>query len=431
MTASCGRRNRDSYGHIITAACFSIQAVGVGTYISYGVFFTPLMETFEWPRAAIAGASSTAFFITGLFGLLVGRLNDRFGPRILMTIGAIFLGLGFSLTSQVSTLFQLYFTFGLVFGIGLSAVEIIALTTVARWFARNRGKMTGLVKVGTGAGQLTIPILASFLIAAAGFKTAFIIMGIVAALLLIAISQLLYRDPDIYDAGSPDLSCPADSPDMASNTGVCPVPSMPVNPAAIRPVQSAGMDFSMALKSPKLWLLCLSYLMTIFCLMSIMIHIVPYGRDLGIPAHRAAGILATIGAVSMAGRFAAGLLIDRTGSKTIMVICFILLLTALLWLTRADTLWEMYAFAMVYGIAHGGFFTAISPMVAEMFGIRSHGSVFSIAVFFGTIGGALGPFVTGMLFDRLLNYTAAFFILILIAAVAFVLMLCLKTGART
>ena len=132
----------------------------------------------------------------------------------------------------------------------------------------------------------------------------------------------------------------------------------------------------------------------------------------------------------MAGRFAGGMLIDRTGSKPIMVICFILLLTALLWLTQADALWEMYVFAMIYGIAHGGFFTAISPMVAELFGIRSHGSVFSIAVFFGTTGGALGPFVTGLLFDRFLNYTAAFSILILIAAIAFVLMLCLKVGVR-
>lgn len=413
------RKHRDSYGHIITAACFSIQAVGVGTYISYGVFFNPLMEAFDWQRAAIAGASSTAFFITGLFGMLVGRLNDRFGPRMLMTIGAIFLGLGFSLTSRVSTLFQLYLMFGIVFGIGLSAVEIIALTTVARWFARNRGKMTGLVKVGTGAGQLTIPILASFLIAATGFQNAFIIMGIAAAVLLIAISQFLYRDPDIYDAGA---SAKIGSSDPAA--GISAADTRPIQ--TVQPVQTAGIDFSEALKSPKLWLLCLSYMLTTFCLMSIMIHIVPYGRDMGISPHRAAGILATIGAISMAGRFAGGLLIDRTGSKPIMIICFILLLTALLWLTRADSLWEMYAFAMVYGIAHGGFFTAISPMVAELFGIRSHGSVFSIAVFFGTTGGALGPFVTGLLFDRFLNYTAAFSILILIAAIAFCLMLCLR-----
>jgi MFS family permease len=423
MTVPRVRKNRDSYGHIITAACFSIQAVGVGTYISYGVFFNPLMEAFDWPRATISGASSAAFFITGLFGMIVGLLNVRFGPRMLMNIGAIFIGLGFGLTARVSTIFHLYLTFGLIFGIGLSAVEIIALTTVARWFARNRGKMTGLVKVGTGAGQLTIPVLASFLIAAAGFQNAFIIMGIVAAVLLIAISQFLYRDPDIYDAGTSCSISPSDFSARISAADTRPIQT-------VQPIQTAGIDFSAALKSPDLWLLCLSYMLTTFCLMSIMIHIVPYGRDMGISPHRAAGILATIGAISMAGRFASGMLIDRTGSKPIMVICFILLLTALLWLTQADTMWELYAFATIYGIAHGGFFTAISPMVAELFGIRSHGSIFSIAIFFGTTGGALGPFVTGLLFDQLLNYTTAFSILILIAAIAFSLMLCLRVGIR-
>ncbi|MFO7989639.1 MAG: MFS transporter [Desulfotignum sp.] len=414
MTVPRARRSRDSYGHIITAACFSIQAVGVGTYISFGVFFTPLMEAFDWSRAAIAGASSAAFFITGLFGMMVGRLNDRIGPRLLMSIAALFLGLGFALMSQVSTLLQLYLVFGLVFGIGLSAVDVIALSTIARWFSGNRGKMTGIVKVGTGAGQFIIPILASVLIAAFGYQTAFIILGFAAFALLMAIAQFLYRDPDIYDAGQAETA----------------VPVAPVCGAVIRPVQTAGVDYSLALQSPRLWLLCLSNLLLVFCLMSIMLHIVPYARDMGIPPHRAAGVLATIGAVSMAGRFAGGLLIDRTGSKRIMILSFILLLLALLWLTRADTLWELYAFATVYGIAHGGFFTAISPIVAELFGIRSHGGLFGIVVCFGTTGGALGPFVTGLMFDRFLNYTAAFSALILIAAVAFVLMLCLKTPVR-
>ncbi|MDZ7667557.1 MAG: MFS transporter [Desulfotignum sp.] len=415
MTVPRAARNRDSYGHIITAACFSIQAVGVGTYISFGVFFTPLMEAFDWSRAAIAGASSAAFFITGLFGMMVGRLNDRMGPRLLMSIAAVFLGLGFALMSQVGTLLQLYLVFGLVFGVGLSAVDVIALTTIARWFSGNRGKMTGIVKVGTGAGQFFIPILASVFIAAFGYQTAFIILGFAAFALLMAIAQFMYRDPDIYDAGQ---------------TGTA-VPVAPVSGTVIRPVQTAGIDYSLALKSPRLWLLCLSNLLLVFCLMSIMLHIVPYARDMGIPPHRAAGVLATIGAVSMAGRFAGGLLIDRTGSKRIMILSFILLLLALFWLTRADTLWELYAFATVYGIAHGGFFTAISPIVAELFGIRSHGGLFGIVVCFGTTGGALGPFVTGLLFDRYLNYAFAFSALILIAAIAFVLMLCLKTGART
>ena len=85
------------YGYVIVAACFSIQSIGIGTYVSYGVFFNSLITAFGWSRAAIAGASSMAFLLMGLLGIIVGRLNDRIGPRKVMTVTGFFFGLGFVL----------------------------------------------------------------------------------------------------------------------------------------------------------------------------------------------------------------------------------------------------------------------------------------------------------------------------------------------
>ena len=391
-----------AYSQIITAACFSIQAIGVGIYISYGVFFNPLMEEFGWSRAVISGASSAAFFVMGFFGIFVGRLNDRFGPRILMSIAAIFFGMGFGLMSQVTTLCQLYLVFGLVFGIGLSSVDVIALSTIARWFAQKRGKMTGIVKVGTGAGQFAFPIMASFLISCFGWKNAFIVMGCFALILLLIIAQFLRRDPETFYHSSIDT------------------------PKELSKSQDQGFLFSGALKTPELWLICLINLLVVFCLMSIMIHIVPHGRDIGISSHKAAGVLAAIGAVSMVGRFVLGLSIDRIGSKQVMGICFGLLLASLLWLAKADALWKLYGFACIYGLAHGGLFTTISPIMVELFGIRAHGSLFGLVVFFGTTGGALGPILTGYLFDVTHSYIIAFWLILVITCISFGLLLCLK-----
>ncbi|MCP3875931.1 MAG: MFS transporter [Desulfobacteraceae bacterium] len=390
------------YSRIITASCFSIQAVGIGIYISYGVFFNPLMDEFGWSRAAISGASSAAFFIMGLFGILIGRLNDKFGPRILMSIAAILFGLGFCCVSQVVALWQLYLIFGLIFGIGLSSVDVIALTTIARWFTEKRGKMTGLVKVGTGAGQFIFPILASFLIIRFGWQKAFIFMGSFAFILLFTIAQFLRRDPE--------------------SAGHSPV----YNHRELQKSQNQGFSFSSALKTNELWLICLTNLLLVFCLMSVLVHIVPHARDIGISSHKAAGVLSTIGAVSMLGRFISGLAIDRIGSKQIMFICFGILIISFLWLIKADALWKLYGFACIYGIAHGGLFTAISPIIVELFGIRAHGSLFGLVVFFGTTGGAFGPILTGYLFDITQSYKLAFSLLLIVSCISFGLLLCLK-----
>jgi len=366
--------NPASYGHIITAVCFSIQAVGVGIYISYGVFFNSFMDEFNWSRATIAGASAAALFVMGFFGILIGRLNDKFGPRILMSIASVLFGFGFCLVSQADTVLKLYLFFGLVFGMGLSTVDVIALTTIARWYARSRGRMTGLVKVGTGAGQFTFPILASFLISWFGWKNAFIYLGIFGFLSLFILAQFLRRDPGVNSDNDPSDKLTVS--------------------------QDHGLSFSQAMKTPEMWLICIINMLVVSCLMGVLIHIVPHVRDIGISPHRAAGILSAIGAISMAGRFVSGIAIDRTGSKMIMGICFGFLIVSLLWLIRADTLWKLYLFACIYGIAHGGFFTTISPIMAELFGIKAHGSLFGTVVFFGTAGGAAGPVLHGWLFDN-------------------------------
>ena len=400
---------RNDYAYLIVAICFSIQALGVGTYIAFGVFFNPLMEEFGWPRAAIAGAASTAFFCWGLFGVLIGRLNDRFGPRYLMTITAIFFGLGCVMMSRVTTLRELYIYYGLIFGIGLSSIDVIALTTIARWFTSRRGVMTGIAKVGTGAGQFAIPLLASTLILTHGWRWSVAVMGASAAVILIAIAQLMRRDPGMLDKGQKTAPACRYHPDRQ------PAPSLPL---------------SQAVKTSQLWTICLLNFFLVFCLMIIMLHIVPHARDCGVSPIKAAGILSTIGAVSMVGRFVSGLVIDRNGSKRVMLACFVLLLAGLGWLQVAHALWMLYLFAAIYGLAHGGFFTAISPLVAEWFGIHSHGALIGIVVFSGTAGGAMGPFFAGHLFDQTGSYQSTFGMISAMAVIAMILLISLRPVNR-
>ncbi len=386
-----------------------IQAVGIGTLVSYGVFFNSLLTEFQWSRAVISGASSLAFLLSGLFAILVGRLSDKYGPKILMSSAALFFGVGLMLMSQVSEVWQLYLFYGILFGMGLSAIDVIALTTTARWFSESRGMMTGIVKVGTGAGQFSVPFLASILIAAYGWRQAYVIIGAAALLLLFVLAQILQRDPgDLRSSGSRQEK--KGTPDQC--------------------FERDSLTARQALRTVQLWILCGANVLLVFCLLTILVHIVPHASDAGLSITQAAGVLSTIGAVSMVGRFSSGMAIDRIGSKSIMVICFFVLIASLLWLQVADELWMLYLFASVYGLAHGGFFTAISPIVVEVFGITAHGAIFGIVVFSGTVGGSAGPFLAGQIFDLTGSYELVFSMLTVMSIIAFGLILLLKPIKR-
>jgi len=396
-------KNKLSDSSIIIASCFSIQAIGIGIYVSYGVLFNPLMLEFGWSRATISGASSVAFFISGLFAVYIGRMIDKLGPSLIMAISAIFLGLGCMLMYGLNTIWQLYLFFGLIFGIGLSSIDVIALSTIARWFPEKRGFMTGIVKVGTGAGQLFFPLFASWLIVGFGWRNAYLVLGLISLALLSIIAQLLKRDSK-----------------KQKNHSKSAVLNTNCHQA------DTDLSFSQATKTVQFWMVCLITLIVVFCLMSVLVHIVPYGRDIGISTHKATGILSTIGGVSMAGRFLTGIIIDRIGSRRSMILSLFILIAGFLWLQTADTLWELYVFACIYGFAHGGFFTIISPIVAERFGIGSHGALFGIVVFSGTTGGAIGPIVVGYLFDISGSYNFPFGLILFVSALGLGLSFFLK-----
>jgi predicted MFS family arabinose efflux permease len=264
--------------------------------------------------------------------------------------------------------------------------------------------MTGLVKVGTGTGQLIIPFTASVLIVAFGWRTAYVIIGACVILLLITTAQFLRRDPALM--------------------GVLPDGDRKEKEALNPP--ETGISVREAFRTPRLWTIYFANLAIVFCLMTVILHIVPYATDIGISGTTAAGLISTIGGVSMAGRFITGMAIDRVGNQRSMIFCFILLISALLWLQIARELWMLYLFAVVYGFAHGGFFTTISPLVAEHFGLRSHSSIFGIIVFGGTVGGAVGPVTAGYIFDVTGAYNLAFWICIAVAAVGLGLILSLR-----
>ena len=385
------------YGYTIILASFFIQAIAWGITNSFGIFFAPLMNEFSWSRATISGAASLCFLVHGLSSMVLGNLNDRLGPRFIMSICGIFLGLGFWLMAKVISAWQLYLFYGLVVGIGLGGIDVIPLSTVTRWFKKKRGLMTGIIKVGTGVGMLIMPFFITWLLKGYGWRISFTVLAVIITVSVIFLSQFLVRDP-IRKAQLID--------NENSNT------SGNLNKT------EEGLNFQEAIRTRQLWTICAIYFIILFCAYTILIHIVQHAIDLGIPAAVAAGVLATVGGVSISGRIVMGEAGDKIGEKPALVVCLLFLLTALCWLQIANTLWMFYLFAIFYGFAHGGFFSLGSPLIAKQFGTRIHGLLYGIVIFSSTIGGAIGPFMAGDIFDVTHSYKIVFLILAVLCIIA-------------
>jgi len=382
------------YGYVIVVVAFVIQGLTWGMYITYGVFFNSFITEFGWLRATVAGAASLCFFLVGIFNIIIGGLTDRYGPRLIMTVCGLFLGAGLLLMSQINAVWQLYIFYGVFVAIGLCGADIILLSTVARWFIKRRGLASGIVKAGTGIGMMILPILAGRLITTYGWRVSCIILGVLCLLLIVLLSQFLVRDPEQMRL----IPYGATKNSMGSATEA-----------------EKGLIFKEAVRTRQFWTMCIVYFSIVFNSHTIITHTAQHAIDIGIAATSAAAILSIIGGVSVVGRLAGGVMGDRLGNKRTMIICFVFLAASLFWLQITTELWMFYVLAAMYGFSHGGFFAIISPMVAGIFGTRSHGIIFGIVICFGTTGGAIGNFLAGKIYDLTSSYTIAFLILLLFA----------------
>ena len=400
MPLSPDGKNKLYYGYAVAAAASVLQIIMWAPISTYGVFFIPLQNEFGWSRAVISGARSISMLVWGTASVILGNLNDKYGPRVIMAVCGCIMGVGSFLMSQVSSIWQLYIFYGVIIGIGVSATDVVLLSTVARWFKKKLGMMTGIVKVGTGLGMFIMPLAAEGLISSYGWRNSYMIIGIMGIIMVVSISQFLRKDPSKIqqrlDVGKKVLS--SDS-------------------QIIQP-RLYAYD---AIRTTRLWMTSIMYLALWFCVNIVLVHLAPHAMDMGISSAKAAGLLSSIGATSILGRLAIGFSSDRVGCRKSMILCCIIFVISFSLLLMAREFWMLILFSLIYGFAHGGYATLISPLAAELFGMRSHGTILGIMIFVGTIGGAIGPVFAGYLFDVTGSYQSSFIICIAIGVIGLAL----------
>lgn len=377
---------------VVVGACLT-QFTIIGLFVSSGLFFKIFEAEFGWSRTVLSSASALGVLMMGILAMLSGRLSDRYGPRRVLAVNGVAFGVGYILLSQISAEWQLFVIFGVFLGLGFGSHDVVTLSTVARWFEARRGVMTAVVKVGTAIGQVAVPPIVAIMIAGMGWRPAVLTLGIIATVLLL-IAAMSMKSP-------------------------------PLRSGVASSVAATGVEFAAARRTRTFWTLCAVQFLFFPTMMTLPLHLPAHGMDLGMTPTLAAGLISVMGASSIAGRLIIGRLLDKIGGRNCYLVSLACLMIALGPISFLTAHLPLFAMVAVYGFAHGALFVVVSPTVAEYFGMRAHGAIFGVVVFFGTIGGSTGPILAGVLFDMTGGYTLAFLSLMAMAALAFLLILTL------
>jgi MFS family permease len=315
---------RASYGWVIVGTGMVVTCIGMGSGLSLGVFLQPISTAMGWSRAGVSAAALLTFLFMGLGSFVWGALSDRFGTRMVVVSGGVMMGLGLVAASQASTLGQFQLLFGVIVGLASGSFYAPLTATTARWFVEHRSLAVALVSAGIGLGSTTVTPLARWLISNYDWRTAMLVIGDLAWLVVIP-AALLIREP----AGR-----------AASAAKAAPEGGTMTVAQAFRTPQFAAIAFTF-------FACCAAHSGPIF-------HMITHALDRGVPTMAAATVLSVAGLASLAGRVVCGLVADRVGAKRVLVGGLALQGIAIVFYVFTRDLPSFYALGAVFGFAYGG-----------------------------------------------------------------------------
>lgn len=386
-----------------------IIQVSLGAVYIWSVFQTPLKRAFpSWTETQVtlpAQIVLAAFAAAVIFG---GRIQDKFGPRIVATAGGLILGVGLILArfteamSAGAALVWLIVTFSVLGGIGIGAGYVCPIATCVKWFPDKKGLITGLAVAGFGAGAFFFAPLARALIAgghyellgaklfplpALGVFNTFLTLGIIFLVAVVAGAQLLRNPPAGYKPAGWNPPAPA--------AGV---------------VAKEFFTPTEMLATPTFWLLWLTYFAGCTAGLQVIMKASPIWQSFAfsgldrISAEQfqrvtAAGAMGVsiLAIFNSLGRILWGKISDMIGRKPTLVLMFAICGLIMLGLDLMRT-YPLYLLGVsVVGLCFGGYLALYPAVTAEYYGTKHLGVNYGWMFSAYGVGGLFGPFLAAWL----------------------------------
>ena len=377
----------------LVALAFLHIGVGRGLHGTFGVFFVAMLDAFGWSRAATAGAISLAIIFEGLCLPWVGGLIDRWGGRTTLISGGVVLCAALGLASSISSLWQFYFWIGIVSAAGIALVGMVPhVAIITREFPQRRGTALGIAWAGGGLGIVLLVPAVQLMVDRWGWSTAYLGLAAITALLIIPPVQIF------LPAGKAKT-----------------IPAKPTEESSVVSHPAADRDWTVkrALTNSAFWLLFIARTLASLGNQVIVTHQIAHAIDVGYSSVFAASIFGLMGVISIGGRIMFGYLADVMNREMVFTwvqIVSALGIFALLAMHDVTTPWLLYIYAVGYGLGQGSRALVLSAISADIFHGKHFGAIFGFFTFSIGIGGAIGAWLGGFLFDVTHSYTVPFWV---------------------
>ena len=389
-------RGRVFYGWWIVAGAAAVQGLfSLVYYQSFGAYLVFFEREFTWGRGALSGAYAMARLESSIIAPIQGWLLDKVSPRMLMRVGAVMVGGGFMMLSQVNSLFTYYVAFGII-SIGASLAGFLTINiTVARWFERWRTRAISLTMIGGGVGGLGAPLLAWSLDTFGWRETAFV-SGLATMVVCLPIAQLMRESPERYGL-LPD----GDLRDVEHGDET---------EGAHREVVLEGFTLKQALRNRSFWYLGIGHGIALLAVSVINTHVIIHLVELlDLSVTAAAAVFAVILATQVVAQVIGGIMGDRYSKRLLAAGAMVGHALAMLILAMTSALWLIFAAAVIHGAAWGVRGPLMTTIRAEYFGRRALGTIMGFGTTFAMVGSTIGPVFAGLMVDITGSYRIAFF----------------------
>ena len=390
-------------------ACLTLWISNGMSISGLSVFDESLINEFGWDRGELKLNGLITLAVAGLAAPFAGILIDRYGVRICMVFGWVMLAVAYYFYSFIDSLNDMYvihFFLGLVLTlVGLNAAVIL----VSQWFVKHRGLAIGIALVGSSLGGAIMPQYGTYLLTHMDWRSAFQ-AEVIFPVLMMLVAIFVVRNNTRPSEPQVDNDGPEQVP-IAAGT-------------------DSGMSFSEALRTRTFWAITIVAMSTFYTVLGAQAHLFLHMRDLEFTPATATNALSVFFGCALVGKFIFGLLADHLDGRKVMLGNFIIMIAGAMCLAsmQASLVWIAVA---AFGFGWGGVYTLIQLNVINAFGLKAAGKILGTITVLDAMGGGLGIWLTGVLYETGGSYSIAFKIYVVLIALAMIAMTQIKMHPTT